>query len=235
MRNEPIKLLLLGGKDVASTLEVRQLKCMGLEMVNLHTLIANLDVMETQEIVPTIVELIKQQGADGLIVDLDIYNDRQLLTSLHEVRALIITIGSGQSHDNKVERHIQRPLTRQQYVAKLRRILQECPRTQERLSLPGRVEFRCGDAEYTCGIENLSTGGIQLRTNALLEVGNIYELTLHLANERPMHVQARVLRKSGNLRCYGARFLHLTALQRQLLEAYLNRFSFAAIERIYYG
>ena len=233
MRSEPIRLLLLGGKDVASTLEVRQLKCMGLEMTNLHSLIANLDAMSTEELATTLLALLKQENADGLIVDLDIFNDRQLLTSLHASQSLTITIGSDQSINTK--NHIQRPLTRQQYVAKLRHILQECPRTQERLSLPGRVEFRCNGAEYSCGIENLSTGGIQLRSNAPLEIGNIYELTLHLANERPMQVQVRVLRKSVNLRHFGARFLNLTALQRQLLEAYLNRFSFAAIERIYYG
>lgn len=233
MRSEPIKLLLLGGKDVASTLEVRQLKCMGLEMTNLHSLIADLEKMETQVLATTVAALIQQEKADGLIVDLDLFSDKQLLLNLKETRSLIITIGSDRSVSAK--NHIQRPLTRQQYVAKLRHILQECPRTQERLSLPGRVEFRCGGAEYTCGIENLSRTGIQLRTNAPLEIGNIYELTLHLANERPMEVQARVLRKSVNHRHFGARFLNLTAIQRQLLEAYLNRFSFAAIERIYYG
>lgn len=75
---------------------------------------------------------------------------------------------------------VEQPLPRQYFIEKLKQLLEQQTRTNNRMELEGSVEFSFNGTKESCAIADLSNSGILVSTEAALDDGTILDLKFDL-------------------------------------------------------
>jgi CheY-like chemotaxis protein/Tfp pilus assembly protein PilZ len=135
---------------------------------------------------------------------------------------------------------VEQPLPRQYFIEKLKKLLEQSTRTDERVDFGGNVEFSFANTSDKCPIGDLSSSGILLSTTSEIPDGTEVEVSFDIPGyKKPIQATGVVVRtirskdpsrKSG----VGVRFQQFQGDSEKRLEKYIARSSDKENKMIYY-
>ena len=135
---------------------------------------------------------------------------------------------------------VEQPLPRQYFIEKLKKLLEQRTRTDERVDFGGKVKFEIGGKPDECPIGDLSTSGILLATERQIDDGTEMEVAFEIPGyKKPIQalgVVVRTIRSKdpGRKSGVGVRFNSFKGDSEKRLEKYIARSSDKENKMIYY-
>lgn len=138
---------------------------------------------------------------------------------------------------------VEQPLPRDYFVEKIKSLLSQQTRGQQRVSGSVALTFNWNDRAHTCDVGDLSPTGILLFTDLSIPSGTLLELQITLgASHKPIKVKGEVVRhltpdparnghKMGGI---GIRFNQFSADGQQRIESWVARTSDTTNKLAYY-
>ena len=250
--NKQIAILSIDGRDVAQHLDLKGFREMGFRAEDLHSyksaqaLLRNSDKQEAVEIIAS---LAIKENIDLIIINLDT-DAVDAMHLIHQFRrrastADILLVATSVQTEGIAEKRVLeagadlfvlQPLPRKSFIAKIRALLKQQSRADERVKIAGRAEFVWENTRYQCGIANISRSGILLATRIHFEKGTVVSMNLFLAKARqPLVIEGEFVRVATDEdRGIGVRFTSLTSQQANTLNRFIAQYSDEALEMIYY-
>lgn len=135
---------------------------------------------------------------------------------------------------------VEQPLPRQYFIEKLKKLLEQKTRTDERVNFGGVVEFEIDGEKDSCEIGDLSSSGILLSSDRSIPDGTLVQVSFEIPGyKKPIQVNGEVVRtirskdperKSG----IGVRFTSFQGDSEKRLEKHIAKFSDRHNEMLYY-
>jgi CheY-like chemotaxis protein len=141
------------------------------------------------------------------------------------------------------EMFVEQPLPRDYFIEKIKSLLSQQTRGQQRVSGSVGLSFNWRDKDYSCDVGDLSPTGILLLTDLSIPAGTLLEMQITLgASNKPVKVKGEVVRQlapdkrqtgfeSGGI---GIRFNHFTADGQQRIESWVARTTDTTNKLAYY-
>lgn len=138
---------------------------------------------------------------------------------------------------------VEQPLPRDYFIEKLKNLLSQQTRGQQRVQGEIGVSFTWQEKKYSCQVGDLSLTGLLLSTNLEIPSGETIELEITLgASQKPVRVSGEVVRQiQANRHRSGAedggigvRFNHFRADGQQRIESWVARTSDTTNKMAYY-
>lgn len=125
-------------------------------------------------------------------------------------------------------RTFARPLDKQDFLGAVRSLIEVAARKDYRVLVGVQITGSVRSVPFFGRSENISATGILFSSNRILDVGDRPELSLMLPGQGHIHATAEILRVepvSGKDPKYGARFIDPSGLTRQMIEAFIRRWT----------
>lgn len=239
---ETIKLLAVGGKTIASDLDLKGFRQMGLWAKSFTDFY---QLSPTQEMVEKIVALVRQESLSVIIIDLDNREiDALELVSRLASRSLEVMVVATsidatrgpQITDCGADLFVEQPLARKIFVKKIRKLVDQQSRLTERVAVSGWVEFSYDDSRHRCQIGDLSVSGILLTTALEFELGRQLKMRIFFDGGRlPLEITGEFVRVAiSDRKGIGVRFIDLTDQQLKILTDFVRSHSREDLEMTYY-
>ncbi len=135
---------------------------------------------------------------------------------------------------------VEQPIPRQYFIEKLRALLDQKTRDDNRFGFDGDVKFRYKDREMACTVRDISKTGLLLVASEELEVEVSVEMTFVLPHARkPIRVSGTIVRKmesdsDDEHLAYGIRFDKFEGDSRKRLEKYIGKTNLDDPKLVYY-
>jgi len=251
--SEKISILSIDGRDVAQHLDMQGFREMGFRAEALHSYAsaqALLQVADKQEAVEIIASLAIKENINLIIINLDT-DVVDALYLIHRFRRrastadILLVATSVQTEDMLEKRvlevgadlYVLQPLPRKNFIKKIRALLKQQSRVDERVKIAGRAEFIWENTRYQCGIANISRSGVLLATRINFEKGTVVSINIFLAQARqPLVVEGEFVRVATQKdRGIGVKFTSLSSQQAATLDRFIAQHSSEALEMVYYS
>ena len=250
--DKQISILSIDGSDVAQHLDLKGFREMGFRAEALHSYASARTLMQStdkQEAVEIIASLAIKENIDLIIINLDT-DVVDALHLIHQFRrraatADILLVATSVQADGMPEKKVLeagadlfvlQPLPRKSFIKKIRALLKQQSRADERVKIAGRAEFIWENTRYQCGITNISRSGVLLATRIHFEKGTVVSMNLFLAQARqPMIIEGEFVRVATQKdKGIGVRFTSLSEQQVATLDRFIAQHSDEALEMVYY-
>ena len=250
--SKQITILNIDSRDVAQHLDLKSFREMGFlsETLDSYTSAqALLRAADKQEAVEIIAALAIKENIDLIIINLDT-DVVDALHLMHQFRrrastADILLVATSVQTEGMPEKRVLeagadlfvlQPLPRKSFIKKIRALLKQQSRADERIKIAGRAEFVWENARYQCGIANISRSGVLLATRIHFEKGTVVNMSLFLAKARqPLVIEGEFVRVATQKdKGIGVKFTVLSAQQATTLNHFIAQHSDEALEMVYY-
>lgn len=243
---ETIKLLAVGGKTIASDLDLKGFRQMGLWAKAFNDFYPSSSTSITdQEMSEKIAALVAKESVSVLVIDIDnrAIEPLRLINSLanRSLEVMIIATSVNTSHakqanDYGADLFIEQPVARKKFVKKIRELLDQQSRSTERVTVSGWVEFSYDNSRHRCQIGDISISGILLTTSIEFELGTQVKMRIFFSGGRlPLEINGEFVRvATDNRKGIGVRFIDLTNQQLEILTDFVRSHSREDLEMIYY-
>lgn len=250
--NKQIAILSIDGRDVAQHLDLKGFREMGFRAEALDSYAsaqALLRAADKQEAVEIIAALAIKENIDLIIINLDtdVVDAMQLM---HQFRRrastadILLVATSVQTEGIPKEKVLEagadlfvlQPLPRKSFIKKIRVLLKQQSRMDERVKIAGRAEFVWENTRYQCGIANISRSGVLLATRIHFEKGTIVSMNIFLDKARqPLVIDGEFVRVATQKeKGIGVKFTSLSEQQTTTLDRFIAQHSDEALEMVYY-
>ncbi len=247
-----IAILNIDGRDVAQRLDLQGFREMGFRAEALHSYVEAqtlLHVADKKEAIEIIADLVMKENIDLIIINLDtdVVDAFHLLHHFrrHAATANILLVATSVQTEGMPENRVleagadlfvRQPLPRKNFVKKIRALLKQQSRADERVKIAGRTEFVWENTRYQCGIANISRSGVLLATRINFEKGTVVRLNIFLAKSRqPLVIEGEFVRVATQKdKGIGVKFIALSEQQATALDHFIAQHSDEALEMIYY-
>ena len=174
--SEQVGILSIDGRDVTQHLDLKGFREMGFRAESLHSYAsakALLHAADKQEAVEIIAALALKENINLIIINLDA-DVVDAFHLLHHLRrrastADILLVATSVQAEGLAEKKVidagadlfvLQPLPRKSFIKKIRTLLKQQSRMDERVKIAGRAEFIWENTRYQCGIANISRSGV---------------------------------------------------------------------------
>jgi DNA-binding response OmpR family regulator len=124
---------------------------------------------------------------------------------------------------------VEQPLPRQYFIEKLKQLLEQRTRTNERVEGPGEAHFQVEGSDISCPIGDLSQTGMLLSTDQEIPDGTEIKVEFELpGSKKPLRIKGtvvRTLRSLNQTNGVGIRFLEFLGDSERRLERYIAKTS----------
>lgn len=241
---DTIKLLAVGGKTIASDLDLKGFRQMGLWAKAFSDFYPP-STTSNQELVEKIAALVAKESFTVIVVDLNNHDVEPLaLISRLTNRSLGVMIVATsvdsslakQATNCGADLFVEQPLARKDFVKKIRKLLDQQSRSTERVVVGGWVEFSYDNSRHRCQIGDISVSGILLTTALEFDLGTQVKMRIFFSGGRlPLEIAGEFVRvATRNQKGIGVRFIDLTDQQLEVLTNYVRSHSEEDLEMIYY-
>ena len=243
---ETIKLLAVGGKTIASDLDLKGFRQMGLWAKSFSDFYPRSPTsITTQEMSEKISALVAKESISVLVIDIDNRDIEplSLISSLANRSLGVMIVGTSvdlshtqQTNGCGADLFVEQPLARKDFVKKIRGLLDQKSRSTERVTVSGWVEFSYDNSRHRCQIGDISISGILLTTSIEFELGTRVKMRIFFSGGRlPLEVSGEFVRvATDNRKGIGVRFIDLTNQQLEILTDFVRSHSKEDLEMIYY-
>ena len=250
--SKQIVILNIDGRDVAQHLDLKGFREMGFRAEALHSYAsaqALLHAADKQEAVEIIAALAIKENISLIIINLDT-NVVDALHLIHQFRrrastADILLVATSVQVEGVPEKRVLeagadlfvlQPLPRKIFIKKIRTLLKQQSRGDERVKIAGRVEFVWENTRYQCGIANISRSGVLLATRINFEKGTIVSMNIFLDKaHQPLVIEGEFVRVATQRdKGIGVKFTSLSNQQATTLDRFIAQYSSEALEMVYY-
>ena len=122
---------------------------------------------------------------------------------------------------------VEQPLPRQYFIEKLKQLLEQRTRTNERVEGPGKAHFALAGTDISCAIGDLSQTGMLLSTDQEIADGTEIKVEFELpGSKKPLRIKGtvvRTLRALNQTNGIGIRFLEFFGDSERRLERYISK------------
>ena len=241
---ETIKLLAIGGKTIASDLDLKGFRQMGLWAKALGDFYPPSSI-PIAELVEKIAALVTKESLAVVIIDIDNRDVEGvgLISRLANKSLGVMIVATGvnssrakQATNCGADLFVEQPLARKNFVKQIRELLDQQSRTTERVEVSGWVEFSYENTRHRCQIGDISVSGILLTTALEFELGNRVKMRIFFDGGRlPLEITGEFVRvATRNQQGIGVRFIDLTDQQLDVLTEFVRSHSREDLEMTYY-
>lgn len=192
----PIKLLLVDDKMLTSELDKAGYRSMGISVKQVG------NFAETQEV-------FKQDSVDLLVINMDYTKIDASIICQHykndpKTASLPVVLTSVQSSaavrnraiDAGADLFVEQPLPRQYFIEKLKKLLDQVTRDNNRIDLQEQATLIWEDHTFVLPIADISSSGILVSTHENIPGSELVQLSFCLpGNKNPLKVGGRVVRR----------------------------------------
>lgn len=133
---------------------------------------------------------------------------------------------------------VEQPMPRQFFIEKIRFLLDQKVREDDRLDYEGDVSFVLGNSRLMCPVKDLSKTGLLFVTEERLPTETEIQLEFQIpGNKKPIKVKGEIVREIQNVEertGYGVRFHSFVGDSQKRLERYIDRKNKGDPKLVYY-
>ena len=237
--HEQIGILTIDGCDVTQHLDLKGFREMGLRAEALHSYAsaqALLHAADAREAVEIIAALAIKENINLIIINIDT-DVVDAIHLIHQFRrrastADILLVATSVQAESVPEKRVLeagadlfvlQPLPRKIFIKKIRTLLKQQSRVDERVKIAGRAEFVWENTRYQCGLANISRSGVLLATRINFEKGTVVSMNIFLARaHQPLVIEGEFVRVATQKdKGIGIKFTALSSQQAATLDRFI--------------
>lgn len=241
---ETIKLLAVGSETIASDLDLKGFRQMGLWAKAFNDFYPS-SPTPIAELVEKVAALVVKESLSVIIIDIDnrAIEGLALISHLANKSLGVMIVATGvdiarakQATSYGADLFVEQPLARKNFVKQIRELLDQQSRSTERVTVSGWVEFSCDNTRHRCQIGDISVSGILLTTALEFELGRQVRMRIFFDGGRlPLEITGEFVRVAvRNQKGIGVRFIDLTDQQLDVLTEFVRSHSREDLEMTYY-
>lgn len=240
MSSEPIVLLSIDDKTMTTDLDRAGYKKMGVVLKSAQTFQAAESLLNSEPIHVIVINY-DYKGVDATLL-IKHFKSQQ---GIHEI-PIVVTSVQDRPRDYAVmnkagmDLFIEQPLPRQFFIEKIKGLLDQKTREEDRLEYGGVVSFELDGQGHSCEIGDLSRTGLLIHTENSFAIKSDIQLSFTLPGyKKPIKVLGKIVReihkeKEAGRLGYGVSFVKFQGDSGRRLERYLAKVNKDDPKLVYY-